>query len=367
MVTVAGVADVTAPDAGITVGSSSWRSFLNTITFDLFFKETQTVEIAASDAGSGVDTIRYYVSETALSEDEVKALADTAWNNYSSTFFLDSEREYVIYAKVTDEAGNAVYISSDGMVIDLTAPELAGIADGATYYDGASFTVSDSYLDRVTVDGEPIVPTDGVYSIEADNAEHTVTAYDRAGNSRTYNIRVYKTYTVTFVADGVTVDTMSCGLWRQPRGERLSCGPGERGLYSDTAKLVSGTVTNVTGDMTVMAVYFTDNAVEIAQPGTAGGVETKLVVEQGVPTVPEALENNEELNTAEKIEVALQTVITQKEGSATEENTVLYDVTLMVNLNDGNGWIPAGPEHFAADGTLTVDTSVSGRNRKRHT
>ena len=354
VVTVAGVADVTAPDAGITVGSSSWRSFLNTITFDLFFKETQTVEIAASDAGSGVDTIRYYVSETALSEDEVKALADTAWNNYSSTFFLDSEREYVIYAKVTDEAGNAVYISSDGMVIDLTAPELAGIADGATYYDGASFTVSDSYLDRVTVDGEPIVPTDGVYSIEADNAEHTVTAYDRAGNSRTYNIRVYKTYTVTFVADGVTVDTRVVGYGGSLGAKDYPEVPEKEGYTQIPPSWYPGTVTNVTGDMTVMAVYFTDNAVEIAQPGTAGGVETKLVVEQGVPTVPEALENNEELNTAEKIEAALQTVITQKEGSATEENTVLYDVTLMVNLNDGNGWIPAGPEHFAADGTLTV-------------
>lgn len=354
VVTVAGVADVTAPDAGITVGSSSWRSFLNTITFDLFFKETQTVEIAASDAGSGVDTIRYYVSETSLSEDEVKALADTAWNNYSSTFFLDSEREYVIYAKVTDEAGNAVYISSDGMVIDLTAPELAGIADGATYYDGASFTVSDSYLDRVTVDGEPIVPTDGVYSIEADNAEHTVTAYDRAGNSRTYNIRVYKTYTVTFVADGVTVDTRVVGYGGSLGAKDYPAVPEKEGYTQIPPSWYPGTVTNVTGDMTVMAVYFTDSAVEIAQPGTAGGVETKLVVEQGVPTVPEALENNEELNTAEKIEAALQTVITQKEGSATEENTVLYDVTLMVNLNDGNGWIPAGPEHFAADGTLTV-------------
>lgn len=354
VVTVAGVADVTAPDAGITVGSSSWRSFLNTITFDLFFKETQTVEIAASDAGSGVDTIQYYVSETALSENEVKTLADTAWNNYSSKFFLDSEREYVVYAKVADEAGNAVYISSDGMVIDLTAPVLTGIADGATYYDGASFTVSDSYLDRVTVDGEPIVPTDGVYSIEADNAEHTVTAYDRAGNSRTYNIRVYKTYTVTFVADGVTVDTRVVGYGGSLGAKDYPAVPEKEGYTQIPPSWYPGTVTNVTGDMTVMAVYFTDNAVEIAQPGTAGGVETKLVVEQGVPTVPEALENNEELNTAEKIEAALQTVITQKEGSATEENTVLYDVTLMVNLNDGNGWIPAGPEHFAADGTLTV-------------
>lgn len=354
VVTVAGVADVTAPDAGITVGSSSWRSFLNTITFDLFFKETQTVEIAASDAGSGVDTIRYYVSETALSEDKVKALADTAWNNYSSTFFLDSEREYVIYAKVTDEAGNAVYISSDGMVIDLTAPELARIADGATYYDGASFTVSDSYLDRVTVDGEPIVPTDGVYSIEADNAEHTVTAYDRAGNSRTYNIRVYKTYTVTFVADGVTVDTKVVGYGGSLGAKDYPEVPEKEGYTQIPPSWYPGTVTNVTGDMTVMAVYFTDNAVEIPQPGTAGGVETKLVVEQGVPTVPETLRDNEALNTAEKIEAALQTVITQKEDSATEENTVLYDVTLMVNLNDRNGWIPAGPEHFAADGTLTV-------------
>lgn len=354
VVTVAGVADVTAPEAGIAVGSSSWRSFLNMITFDLFFNETQTVEIAASDAGSGVGTIQYYVSETALSEEEVKALADTAWNNYSTMFFLDSEQEYVIYAKVTDEAGNAAYISSDGMVIDLTAPVFTGITDGSAYYDRASFTVSDSYLDRVTVDEKTVVPTDGVYSVEADNAEHTVTAYDRAGNSRTYNIRVYETYTVTFVADGVTVDTRTMGYGDSLGAKDYPAIPEKEGYTQIAPGWYPGTITNITGDMTVHAVYFTDSAVEIAQPGTADGVETKLIVEQGVPNVPETLKDNETLNTAEKIEAALQTVITQKEGSVTEENTVLYDVTLMVNLNDGNGWIPAGPEHFSADGKLTV-------------
>lgn len=40
-ITVEGVADITAPDTEIKVSNKTWKSILNTITFGLFFKETQ--------------------------------------------------------------------------------------------------------------------------------------------------------------------------------------------------------------------------------------------------------------------------------------------------------------------------------------
>ncbi len=367
VVTVSGVADITAPDAEIEVGENIWTSFLNTITFGLFFDEGQTVEISASDVGSGVEAVQYYVSETALSEEEVRARPDTAWNDYSDTFSLDSEQEYVVYTKVTDAAGNTAYISSDGMVIDLTAPVVTGLTDGATYYNSVSFTVEDDYFDRVTVDGTPVALTDSGYTIQADNEQHVVTAYDRAGNSRTYHINVYRTYTITFVADGEIVDTMTAGYGDSLGADDYPEVPEKEGYTQISPVWYPGAVSSVTGDMTVTAVYFTDSAAELPQPGTADGTDMKLIVEQGVPTIPEALEGNEALDTAEEIGAALQTVLSRLDEDVTEENTALYDVTLMVDLHDGNGWIPAGPEHFGADGTLKVTLPYpEGTGRDTH-
>lgn len=69
IVTVAGVADVTAPTGEIKLGKNSWKTFLNSITFGLFFKDTQEVTIIADDMGSGVDKIYYYLSKIALTEE----------------------------------------------------------------------------------------------------------------------------------------------------------------------------------------------------------------------------------------------------------------------------------------------------------
>ncbi len=56
-VSITGGADVTRPNAEITVQNHSWKEFLNTVTFGLFFKESTDVTITAADAntGSGID------------------------------------------------------------------------------------------------------------------------------------------------------------------------------------------------------------------------------------------------------------------------------------------------------------------------
>lgn len=77
--------DTTAPTGEIKVKDRTWwESFIHAITFGLFYKEKVTVKITASDdsysqAGYNPDEhavkIEYFISETALGEEEVKALA----------------------------------------------------------------------------------------------------------------------------------------------------------------------------------------------------------------------------------------------------------------------------------------------------
>ena len=108
------VMDTAAPAGEISIGTDKWASFLNTITFGFFFKETKEVEITASDDLSGVGKIEYYIANAALSQAQAEAVTD--WKTYDSAFNLNPENKYVVYARITDKAGNTTYLSSDGLV-----------------------------------------------------------------------------------------------------------------------------------------------------------------------------------------------------------------------------------------------------------
>ena len=58
------------------VGRSSWQTFVNHITFGLFYKDEVTVKAEADDGLSGVASIEYAVSDKAMSLEEVMAITD---------------------------------------------------------------------------------------------------------------------------------------------------------------------------------------------------------------------------------------------------------------------------------------------------
>ena len=189
-IAVEGVADTTAPTAEITLGTNKWNTFFNNITFGLFFKETQSVTITAEDVntGSGLEKVYYYLATEELTEDEVRALAD--WEEYNGAFSINPNNEYIIYAKVVDKAGNAVYISSEGVVLDAIVPVIIGVENDGTYYGNTQFSVDESYIDTVIVDENNVNLTDGKYTITADGKEHTIVVTDKAGNSATVKVTI---------------------------------------------------------------------------------------------------------------------------------------------------------------------------------
>lgn len=189
-ITVEGVVDITAPTVEIQVKENKWNSFFNGLTFGLFFKETQKVTITAADVntGSGIDKVHYYLSETEIGEADIASVTD--WIEYKELFNIDPDNEYIIYAKATDKAGNTVYINSNGLVLDATAPKITGIENNGTYYGNTEFGVTERYLDTLTLDGETITLTNGKYTITADDKEHTIVAKDLVGNSKVVKITI---------------------------------------------------------------------------------------------------------------------------------------------------------------------------------
>ena len=101
-----------SPEGEITIGANKWTSFLNTITFGLFFKNTQTATITAD---GGDVTVEYFLSPDILALEELEAL--TEWQVYGGAIGLDPNSKYIVYAKLTGMSGDPVYISSGGVVI----------------------------------------------------------------------------------------------------------------------------------------------------------------------------------------------------------------------------------------------------------
>ena len=288
VIVVNGVVDTTAPAVEIRVQESTWNTFLSAITFNTFFRQTQTVTITVTDAdkGSGLGALHYHVADHALTLAEVQALAETDWTRYTAPFEMEKERGYVIYARATDQAGNTVYVSSDGMIIDRTLPDLGSLVSGKAYYGEVTFTAEDAYLKQVYLDGGVIAPDkNGLYHILPDNRQHTVTAVDEAGNETQIVLWVYRVYTVTYVAEGKTVSTQQVGHGLNARPPEI---PPKEG-FDETAPLWDHDGTNITADTTITAIYTQNKPGEIADTTEKTQNFGQAVLDDDVQTLKETV------------------------------------------------------------------------------
>lgn len=121
--------DKDMPNVSVKLGESTpWEIFLETITFGIYHKEAVTVTISGSDENSGVtDQIFFYklektrlTNEDLFDKNEIQNPSINWEKGTSLTVNVDSD--YVIYAKVVDEAGNVSYGSSKDFVYDSTKP-----------------------------------------------------------------------------------------------------------------------------------------------------------------------------------------------------------------------------------------------------
>ena len=190
--------DIAAPTGEIKIAENDWKSFLNTITFGLFFKDTQTVTVTATDNSGETVTIEYLLSEKALTESELAGMTFTA---YSAPFSINPDNEYVIYAKLTDTSGNVAYINTNGIVLDGTSPVITGIEAGKTYCAAQTITVDEKYIGTVKVNGtEVILDENGQFILSPASGEQTIVVTDKAGN---------ETRVIVTVNDGHTYEWQS--------------------------------------------------------------------------------------------------------------------------------------------------------------
>ncbi len=185
--------DIAVPTGEIKIAENGWKSFFNTITFDLFFKDTQMVTVTAADNSGEAVTVEYLLSEKALTESELARMTFTA---YSAPFSINADNEYVIYAKLTDTSGNVAYINTNGIVLDATVPVISGIEAGKTYCAAQTVTVTEKYISTVKVNGTEVsLDENGQFVLSPASGEQTIVVTDKAGNETRVTVTVNNGHT----------------------------------------------------------------------------------------------------------------------------------------------------------------------------
>ena len=200
--------DTEKPTGEIIIGTDKWHEFLNTLTFDLFFKDTQEVTINAAD-NSGTVFVSYLVTDRELSEAELKSLV---FGGYEGPFRIDPNGEYIVYAMLVDEGLNITYLRSDRVALDNIQPVIGGIEDGKTYCAAQTVTITEKYVDTVTVNGtEVTLDATGSFTLSPADGGQRIVVTDKAGNTAEMTVTVNDGHTYgEWVSNGDGTHSRQC-------------------------------------------------------------------------------------------------------------------------------------------------------------
>ena len=276
------VNDVIPPTGKIVVTNNQWSTFFNNITFGVFFKNTVSVSIEGTDIGSGIRKIEYCKAGTALSLQEIQGMNWTTYSNAFSITPTDAE-QFVIYAKITDNAGNICIINSNGMVFDVTAPSISTdytkdassmkvtVGDSGSGVGVVTYTIDGGSPQTATlVDGKFTVASlsDGKYDID-------ITAKDELENERTLTVHVVSLHTVTYkLFDDSDAATLKTETVEYGDSGTAPADPTRTGFdFQEWDKSFS----NVTADLTVFGTWDIGGITSTPYTGTFDGLPHDLV------------------------------------------------------------------------------------------
>lgn len=179
--------DTVAPAGEIRIKDNSFNGrLLNIVNFRYFFSRTVNVNITGTDDTSGIDTIEY--QKAARTSDYDK---DGVWIKGSS-LTVDPGEKFIIYARITDNAGHQTIINSDGIVVytDVAAVSEMNFIKSSRKNQDAGLTLNGNTVAEIIKDGNRLEA--GNYSVINDRLVFNADYLDslEAGKHRlmvTYN------------------------------------------------------------------------------------------------------------------------------------------------------------------------------------
>lgn len=142
--------DTVAPSGEIRIKDNSFTGrLLNIVNFRYFFSRTVNVNITGTDDTSGIDTIEYQKVASTADYDK-----DGVWIKGSS-LTADPGEKFIIYARITDNAGHQTIINSDGIVVytDVATVSEMNFTKSSRKNQDAGLTLNGNTVAEITKDG----------------------------------------------------------------------------------------------------------------------------------------------------------------------------------------------------------------------
>ena len=217
--------DIEKPTGEIIIGTDKWQEFLNKLTSGLFFKDAQEVTINAAD-NSGTVFISYLVTDQDLSEEELKSLV---YRGYDEPFRIEPNGEYIVYVMLVDASLNITYLRSDRLTLDNVQPVISGVENGKTYCGTRTVTITEKYIDTVTVNGTTVeLDESDSFRLAPANGGQKIIVADKAGNTTEMTVTVNDGHTYgEWVSNGDGTHTRKCTVDGCAGSETKDCSGGK--------------------------------------------------------------------------------------------------------------------------------------------
>ena len=177
----------------MSLDSDTWNTTSNNVSTK-YLSSNGSLSISATDSLSGVKSIKYYLSDSLLTSQELSEVS--TWSDYSSPITINSTTGVVVYTKVTDNVDYVTYANTDRLLVggyQLTRM-IAGrstsyttninVTDKSSVSMYYSFSDSASYPNSVThaIEFSDTLPVDTMITIMDRNRskayKYTTTALD---------------------------------------------------------------------------------------------------------------------------------------------------------------------------------------------
>ena len=217
--------DIEKPTGEIVMGINKWQEFLNKLTSGLFFKDAQEVTINAAD-NSGTVFISYLVTDQDLSEAELQSLV---FSGYEEPFRIEPNGEYIVYVMLVDASLNITYLRSDRLTLDNVQPVISGVENGKTYCGARTVTITEKYIDTVTVNGTTVeLDESDSFRLAPANGGQKIIVADKAGNTTEMTVTVNDGHTYgEWVSNGDGTHTRKCTVDGCAGSETKDCSGGK--------------------------------------------------------------------------------------------------------------------------------------------
>lgn len=309
------VVDKTAPTASVQIGTwtqsvngTKWNSFPegeddNRSFGALSTNQTVTVTILTDDVLSGVDIVKHFRSDKILTLDEVKASAewiDVAESKNAFSYDVAPDEQFVVYVMVVDMAGNEHYVSSDGVILDKTLPDVEKIAP-----------------EIIIEPADAAQPVNGIYNTDVDVDVKVIDPTENGTFSGLQSI-VYNVYNVNVAGEETKTQEGTLFTFDKTSGAALES------IYDEAACITVDRTKN-NSNTVLIEVIATDNA---------GNVKTEthtIQIDITAPVIDIAYDNNT-VDSATYFDAVRKATI-----KISERNFKNEDVIIIVTHTDDNG------------------------------